>query len=127
MDEILLPLFMKEKRLFQSLTRTILGPLSGPKPISIILFGSQTDEKRARPDSDFDILCVIPDETNLKKFKSEISRSEAIVERKFGNRLSLLIMKRTEFLKRRKKRDPLLLEIEEKNRLLFGKHFSEIK
>lgn len=126
-DEILLPLFMKEKRLFQSLTRTILGPLSGPKPISIILFGSQTDEKRARPDSDFDILCVIPDETNLKKFKSEISRSEAIVERKFGNRLSLLIMKRTEFLKRRKKRDPLLLEIEEKNRLLFGKHFSEIK
>ncbi len=91
-----------------------------------MLFGSQIDEKRARPDSDFDILCVIPDETNLKKFKSEISRSEAQVERKFGNRLSLLIMKRNEFLKRRR-RDPLLLEIEEQNRLLFGKHIREIK
>jgi predicted nucleotidyltransferase len=79
-DEILVPLFIKEKRLFLSLTKAILGPLSGPKPISIILYGSQIDEKRARPDSDFDILCVIPDETNLKNFKNEISRSEAQVE-----------------------------------------------
>jgi predicted nucleotidyltransferase len=126
-DEILLPLFMKEKKLFQLLTRAILEPLSGPKPISILLFGSQTDEKRARPDSDFDILCVIPDETNLKKFKSEISRSEAQIERNFGNRLSLLVMKREEFLKRKRRRDPLLLEIEEQNRLLFGKPMREIK
>jgi predicted nucleotidyltransferase len=126
-DDILLPLFMKEKKLFLSLTRAILEPLSGPKPISILLFGSQTDEKRARPDSDFDILCVIPDETNLKKFKNEISRSEAQIERKFGNRLSLLVMKREEFLKRKRRRDPLLLEIEEQNRLLFGKPMREIK
>lgn len=126
-DEILLPLFLKEKRMFLSLTKTILSPLSGPKPISILLFGSQIDEKRARPDSDFDILCVIPDETNLRKFKSEISWSEAQVERKFGNRLSLLIMKRNEFLRRKRRRDSLLLEIEEQNRLLFGKHFREIK
>ena len=126
-DEILIPLFKKEKRLPLSLTRAILGPLSGPKPISILLFGSQTDEKKARPDSDFDILCVIPDETNLKKFKNEISYSEAQIEKKFGNRVSLLIMKRNEFLKRRKKRDPLLLNIEKQNRLLFGKHIREIK
>ena len=92
-----------------------------------MLFGSQTDEKRARPDSDFDILCVIPDETNLKKFKREISRSEAQVEKKFGNRISLLIMKKNEFLKRKKKRDSLFLDIEKQNRLLFGKHIREIK
>lgn len=126
-DEILLPLFMKEKRLLLSLTRAILDPLSGTKPISIILFGSQTDEKRARPDSDFDILCVIPDETNLRKFKSEISRSESHIERKFGNRLSLLIMKRNEFLRRRRRKDPLLLDVEEQNRLLFGKYIRDIK
>jgi predicted nucleotidyltransferase len=126
-DELLLPLFKKEERLFQSLTRTILDPLSGPKPISILLFGSQTDEKRARPDSDFDILCVIPDEINVKKFKNEISLSETQIERKFGNRLSLLVMKRSEFLKKRKKREPLLLDIEEQQILLFGKHFREIK
>jgi len=36
-------------------------------------------------------------------------------------------MKRNEFLRRRRRRDPLLLEIEEQNRLLFGKHFREIK
>jgi hypothetical protein len=126
-DEILLPMFMKEKKLFLALTKAILGPLSGPKPISILLFGSQTDEKRARPDSDFDILCIIPDETNLKKFKNEISRSEAQIERKFGNRLSLLIIKQEEFLRRKRRRDPLLLEIEEQNRLLFGKPMREIK
>ena len=126
-DEILVPLFKKEERLFLSLTKTILSPLSGPKPISILLFGSQTDEKRARPDSDFDILCVIPDDTNLKIFKSEISRSDAHIERKFGNSLSLLIMKRSEFLKRKSKGDPLLVAIQEQHRLLFGKHFREIK
>ena len=126
-DEILVPLFKKEERLFLSLTKTILSPLSGPKPISILLFGSQADEKRARPDSDFDILCVISDETNLKIFKSEISRSEVLVEKKFGNRVSFLIMKRNEFLKRRKKTNPLLQNIEKQHRLLFGKHFREIK
>ena len=126
-DEILLPLFKKEKKLYQSLTKTILDPLSGPKPVSLLLFGSQIDEKKARPDSDFDVLCVIPDETNIKRFKNEISRSEAQVERKFGNRLSLLIMKRNEFLRKRRKRDPLLIEIEGKNELLFGKHFRDIK
>ena len=126
-DEILLSMFKKEDRLFKSLTKTILDPLSGPKPISILLFGSQTDEKRARPDSDFDILCVIPDETNLKKFKNEISQTEAQVEKMYGNRVSLLIMKRNEFLKRKRKKDPLILEIEERNRPLFGKHIKEIK
>ena len=126
-DEILLSMFKKEDRLFQSLTKTILDPLSGPKPISILLFGSQTDEKRARPDSDFDILCVIPDETNLKKFKNEISQTEAQVEKMYGNRVSLLIMKRNEFLNRKRKKDPLILEIEERNRPLFGKHIKEIK
>lgn len=125
-DEFLLPLFKKEEKLFQSLTKTILGPLSVPKPISILLFGSQIEEKRARPDSDFDILCIIPDETDLKKFKKEISQSEVQVEKKYGNRISLLIMKKAEFLKRREKNDPLLLEIEEQNRTLFGKHIREI-
>ncbi len=126
-NEILHPLFNKEKKIFLSITRAILDPLSEPKPISMILYGSQIDEKRARPDSDFDILCVIPDATNVKKFKSEISRSEAQIERQFGNRLSLLLMKRSEFIKRKEKKDPLLFEIEKQNRLLFGKHFREIK
>jgi predicted nucleotidyltransferase len=125
-DEILGPLFNKEKKLFLSLTNAILAPLSGPKPISMILYGSQIDEKRVRPDSDFDILCIIPDRTNVKKFKGEISRSEAQIERKFGNRLSLLVMKRSEFLKRKKRGDPLLFDIEKQHRLLFGKHFREI-
>ena len=125
-EEFLLPLFKKEEGLFHSLTKKILGPLSGSKPISIILFGSQIKEKMARPDSDFDVLCIIPDHTDLKKFKKEISQSEVQVEKRFGNRVSLLIMKKTEFLKRREKKDPLLLEIEEQNRVLFGKHMREI-
>lgn len=126
-DEILIPLFKKEERLFQSLSKTILGPLSGQEPISLLLFGSQIDEKIARPDSDFDVLCIIPDTLNMKRFKNGISQSEARVEKKFGNRLSLLIIKKTEFIKRRKKKDLLLLEIEGQNRLLFGKQIREIK
>jgi DNA-binding transcriptional ArsR family regulator len=126
-DEMLIPLFKKEESLFQSLTKEILRPLSEQKPISLTLFGSQIDEERARPDSDFDILCIIPDKINLKKFKNALSQSESLVEKRFGNYASLLIMKKTDFLKRRKMKDPLILEIEEQNRLLFGKHIREIK
>lgn len=125
--DLLLPIFLKEKNLLRLVMRTILAPISGPKPISMILFGSQMNGKKARPDSDFDILCVIPDETNLKKFKHEISNSEVQIEKEFGNRLSLLIMKRREFLRRKKKNDPLILNVEERNILLFGKHLREIK
>jgi predicted nucleotidyltransferase len=125
-NEILIPLFLKEKRLFISLTKTIIDPLSGPRPISIILFGSQTDEKMARPDSDFDILCVVPDKINLRKLKHEISKAEAQIEREFGNRISLLIMKKGEFLRRKEKHDSLLMNIEKKNKLLFGKHLRDI-
>ncbi len=125
--DLLLPLFLKEKRLLKSVTKTILSPISDTEPISLTLFGSQTDGKKARSDSDFDILCVIPDETNLKKFKHDISHSEAHIEKKYGNRLSLLIMKKREFLRRKKKNDSLILSIEEQNILLFGKHLREIK
>lgn len=126
-NEILIPIFLKEKKLFSSLIKVILASLPGTKPISIVLFGSQIDQKNARPDSDFDILCIIPNETNLKRFKSEVAQSEAQIEKKFGNRASLLIMKKNEFLKRKEKADPLLLNIEKKSKLLFGRHLREIK
>ncbi len=125
--ELLTPLFLKEKRLFRSITRTILSPISDQKPISMMLFGSQVNGKQARPDSDFDIFCVIPDETNLRKFKQEISHAEAQIEKEYGNRLSLLVMKKKEFLRRLGKNDSLILNIEEQNILLFGTHFREIK
>jgi DNA-binding transcriptional ArsR family regulator len=127
LTDFLLPLFLKEKRLLQSVTRIILSPISEPKPISVTLFGSQIDGKKARPDSDFDILCVILDETNLKKFKQDISHSEAQIEKEYGNRLSLLIMKKREFLRRKKRNDSLIINIEEQNILLFGKNLREIK
>lgn len=125
--DFLLPLFLKEKRLLQSVMRTILAPISGPKPISMTLFGSQINSSEARADSDFDILCIVPDETNLKKFKQEISHSEAQIEKEYGNRLSLLIMKKREFLRRKRISDSLILNIEELNILLFGKNLSGIK
>ncbi len=125
--DLLLPLFLKEKRLLQSVMRTILAPISGPKPISMTLFGSQIKSSEARADSDFDILCIIPDETNLKKFRREISHSEEQIEKKYGNRLSLLIMKKREFLRREGRKDSLILHIKELNILLFGKNLSEIK
>ncbi|MFB0564296.1 MAG: nucleotidyltransferase domain-containing protein [Candidatus Aminicenantaceae bacterium] len=126
-NEILIPIFLKEKKLFSSLVKVILASLTRTKPISLVLFGSQIDQKNARPDSDFDILCIIPNEMSIKMFKSEIAQSEAQIEKIFGNRASLLIMKKNEFLKRKEKGDLLLLNIEKKSKLLFGKHLREIK
>jgi DNA-binding transcriptional ArsR family regulator len=127
LKNLLLPLFIKEKSLLQSVGKTILSSISYPKPISMVLFGSQIERHEARPDSDFDILCVMPDEINLKKFKQEISHAEYQIEKKFGNRLSLLVMKKREFLRRIKGNDSLVQAIEAQNIKLFGKPLREIK
>ena len=125
--KFLSPLFQKENDLFSSITKTILSPISDQKPISMLLFGSQVNRGEARPDSDFDILCIIPDETNLKKFKQDISQSEFQIENEYGNRLSLLILKKREFLKRSAKKDSLIFNIERQHIVLFGKKLREIK
>lgn len=125
--DFLTPLFSKENKLFSLLKKLLLENLSEPKPLSIVLFGSQIEKEKVRPYSDFDLLFILPDDRDLKKFKKEISPSEANIERIFGNRASLLIMKKSEFLKRKDKDDSLLLSIEKKNKLLFGKHLREIK
>lgn len=125
--DFLAPLFLKENKLFSLLKKLILENVSDPVPVSIVLFGSQIEKERARADSDFDLLVVLPDEKNLKRFKQEIAQSEAKIERIFGNRVALLIMKKSEFLKRKERGNSLLLNIEKKNRLLFGKHLGEIK
>jgi len=125
--DFLTPLFLKENRLFSLLKKLLLEKLSEPKPLSIVLFGSQIKKERARPDSDFDIMFILPNDIDLKKFKREIAQSEAKIERIFGNRAALLIMKKNEFLKRRDKGDSLLLSVEKENKLIFGKHLREIK
>lgn len=107
--------------------KLILENVSDPQPLSIILFGSQIDPKTARPDSDFDLLIILPEEKNLNKFKKEVARSEMNIKKFFGNTAALLIMKKSEYLKRKKKGDSLLLSIEKKNMVLFGKHLREIK
>ena len=125
--EFLSPLFQNEKDLFSSLTKKILSRISDQKPISMVLFGSQVDGKQARPDSDFDILCIIPDESDLKKFKQDVSYTEFQIESEFGNRLSLYIMKKREYLQRSAKKDPLIQKIEQQHKRLFGKELREMK
>ena len=125
--EFLSTLFSKEKRILSWLMKLILENVSDPQPLSIILFGSQIDPKTARPDSDFDLLIILPEEKNLNKFKKEVARSEMNIKKFFGNTAALLIMKKSEYLKRKKKGDSLLLSIEKKNMVLFGKHLREIK
>ena len=125
--EFLSPLFQKEKDLCSSVTKTILSDISDQKPISMLLFGSQVDGKQARPDSDFDILCIIPDGTNIKKFKQDVSHAEFQIENEYGNHLSLLIMKKREFLRRSAKNDSLIHKIEQQHKRLFGKELREIK
>lgn len=125
--DFLVPLFSKENKLFSLLKKLILENVSEPVPVSIVSFGSQIEKERARADSDFDLLVVLPDEKNLKRFKQEIAQSEAKIERIFGNRVALIIMKKSEFLKRKERGNSLLQNIEKKNKLLFGRNLGEIK
>ncbi len=72
--KLLRPLFEKEYHLSDELKKIITGELKPAYPLSIVLFGSIV-RGDARPNSDIDLLVVIPQDKNMAQAKREIERA----------------------------------------------------
>lgn len=83
---LLKPLFDNEGHLLTDLAKAILKDLPF-RPRSLAVFGSIA-KRTARPDSDIDLLVIIPNQVDLRRAKQEIGKKEEMVVRTFGNRLA---------------------------------------
>ena len=122
--ELLKPLFDKERQLLNRLVKLLLSGLSF-HPLTIVLFGSLC-KGEARPDSDIDILMVIPDGENLRKAKDDFDKIEEKVIKSYGNRLAPVIIKEKELFRKYRQSNPFYKEIIETGRVIWGKALSEI-
>jgi len=121
---IILPAFKKEKEAKENLAEFLKRKLNSEIE-SIILFGSIAKQKE-KPDSDIDLLFIISDESNPKTLEEKISTLNPQITEYFGNSISPLIVKVSEFKLRLKKNDKLLKSILKEGEVLQGKSISEI-
>jgi len=92
---------------------------------SIILFGSVA-RGGEKPGSDLDLLFIIPDKANPKELEEKIYSLSPQLISYFGNSISPLIMKRSEFLLRFKNGERLLRTILKDGEVLAGQLIGEI-
>lgn len=124
-ERLLKPLFDNESRILDDFLKILLGELSLPKPVSIALFGSIVKGKM-RPDSDIDILVVVPNEKDIRQARRDVDRAEEKIVKIFGNRLASIIIKENIFQKRYRKKEALLVEIVKTGKVIYGKPLSEL-
>jgi predicted nucleotidyltransferase len=123
-SEWLNPLILGEKNLKRRLAETVIKALS-TAPSSLLVFGSVA-RREEKAGSDIDLLIVMPDHSDLKKTETELESAGEEVSRLFGNRLSPLIISRTEVLRRRRGRDAFLREVMGGAEVIFGATIPEL-
>jgi len=117
---LLKSLFDFENNIFISLSKTIIKSLK-TKPFSIILFGSQI-KSNARPDSDIDILVVSRHKISDNLFEN---LTNTVLEA-FGNQISPIFITKTDFKNKYLSKDPLILEIANAGKVIYGSTISEL-
>ena len=123
--DVLKPLFEKEARLLDKVRKHILEEFAGAKPESIVLFGS-TARGDSRPDSDIDVLVVIPDEMSINTANRHLERAADKISLEFGNPLAYIVKRKKDFQKGHRKGRVLYLEIAETGKRLHGMSVSEV-
>lgn len=123
--EIIRPAFEKEEFLLRYVAKIILGEISPPRPLSIILFGSFA-KGNASADSDIDAAIVYPHGKNKTLIAKELSEAEKKITSLFGNHLASVPFSILEFQKKLKKKSPFINEIIRTGKVIHGKDISEL-
>ena len=123
-DEVIIPLFKKETEAKTELGREILKNIKFPFE-SIILFGSIAKDS-AHSKSDIDLAVIIDDKDDPETVENKILDINPLVSKKFSNTLSPFIIKKSEFLKRKRKHDGLIASIAKDGIVIAGKSISEL-
>lgn len=93
--------------------------------LSIILFGSNA-RGDARPTSDADLFVVAADEPSVLRVREVLVDAMPDMQRRFGLRISPMVLARERIQERYRDGDPLMKNIENEGRTLHGIHFQEV-
>ncbi len=122
--KIILPVFKNERKLKEDLIKFLIAKLNFQIE-SIVLFGSLVKQKEL-PYSDIDLLFVIPNQSNPRDLEGKISSLNHRIVEHFGNSVSPLIVRISEFQDRFKKNDKLIKSIAKEGEVLKGKLIGEL-
>lgn len=122
--KIIQPAFENEKRAKEGLIKFLIAKLNFQIE-SIILFGSIARRKEL-PSSDIDLLFIIPDQANPKDLEEKISILNYQIAEYFGNSISPVIVKISEFRERFRKNDKFIKTASREGEVLQGRLISEI-
>lgn len=123
-DDLLVPVFKKERQSLDDFSKFIVPKVKTPY-LSIVLFGS-TARGTEHFGSDLDLLLLIKSEKSKNAAELELIEIGLAVIKKFGNSLSPIVMTKSEFSLKYKKKDKLVRNIVKEGRILAGDIFSEI-
>jgi len=121
--KIIAPLFKEEAEAKKELSRKIVGNVKFPYE-SIILFGSiARGEENSK--SDIDVAFIIKDAGNTERIEKKILGINPVLSAYFGNSISPFVIKKSDFVKRLKKNEPLVSSIAKEGEVLAGKLIDE--
>lgn len=121
---IILPVFIKENQFKKTLAEILKTKLNFPIE-SIILFGSVARGEE-KPKSDIDLLFIISNKSNSADLEDKVLNLNNQIVKNFGNSISPLIIKTSEFKKKIVKNNKLIKSILKEGEVLQGKMISEI-
>ncbi|MBM3301552.1 MAG: nucleotidyltransferase domain-containing protein [Deltaproteobacteria bacterium] len=118
--DVLIPAFRVERDLLNTLADMFYDKL-GQKLTSVILFGSVARAEEG-PESDVDLLVVVKNGTNIEKAENEASDISLQAYSRFGCSISIILVTRSEYDKKLKRKQGFWREIPAEGRkLLPGK------
>ena len=122
--EILLPAFVNERNWLERLGDEIRRSVSGID--SVILYGSWA-KKKARPQSDVDLLLVAsPQRSKERALQERVDDTRARMSERYGRPISLLILGPDDLRRRLRKRDPFIRDVIAQGRVLAGASLTEV-
>jgi uncharacterized protein len=112
-------------RLREALEKILDGGAVREHTLSIILFGSNA-RGDARPDSDLDLLVATEAESQIERVSEVLIDAIPAIRRRFGLRLSPLVLEKARVQERWRDGDPLMQNVLSEGRTLYGAHFHDL-
>lgn len=123
-ETIIRPVFAAERQAKNRMFALIKDSV-GFQYESIILFGSIARGEE-QPASDVDLAVIVKDKENADEIEKKINALNPIIAKEFGNVLSPMVFKKSDFIKKIKINNPLVKDIIKNGEIVAGKMINEL-